>query len=1509
MNLNSKIIKKITKIILWTIISFLSILIIVFILLNIPSVQTYIAKRVANYFSEEMQTEIRIDKVKITLKLDISFENLLILDKHKNIMLAVESANCDIDKISILKNKIIINSASLHKSTFNLTKYKNETDLNIKFIIDYFKPQKKTEKKSKWKVSIKHFLLNNANFNYHNNHNLPYHKDNFLDFSHLKISNLNLIFNNINVFGDTIIGNIKNLSFADSSGFLIKNFNANLIFRPQKISLNSLYFETLKSKIHTDIDIKFKQASDFNDILNKIYFDANFYKSEFYTNDVCFLAKKIEKFDNKITFSGIFEGCISNFKTKNFKIHYNKNTVLNGSFNFKGLPDIKTTQLEAKIDYLLTNYYDIVSFNLPQNKKIIIPSKIANLKDIIFVGEFNGYYNKFVSNAKIKTLAGIFNYNLNVAPFRETVKYEGQIESPNFNISYIDTNYNITNISLLSKINGTGLTIKNAIFNLESKFNYIVYKNNKFENINSNIDYKNRTLKGFININDNKINAEISSFLNFNKTLPSIQISGKIENAQLKTINIIKFKNDNLLTTNFEADLNGNNLENLVGYIKLKNIHYKELNESYLLNNFHFNSDFNIKKEHKITVQSDWIDGDISGNFIYSDVASSLKNIIGRFFPSIIKNEPNPKNSKFYVVSKDTLIRNKNLNFNFLVKNSEPISKLFAPQFISYGSSRIVGIVDVKKDFFYINYYSDSTLWRNFLMKEFNATSKTIDSSLFLNLSINNLLVSRKDNINFENIIFKSVVKQEKIKYHLNWKNNKKSIINNNGDIEGEVLLLNQPIIKANINKGTITINDSVWKIHENNNIEYDSNIIKIDNLEISTNSQSIKINGIITDNEEKSLTIGLKNFNISDLDILMKNRSFDLDGYINGKVEIANIFKNISLISNLEVIDFGINDQKIGNALIVSAWDNRKKGLFVNTDVIYKGNIGTSQPIVLQGYIYPQKNEIDFTADLLNFKLKVIEKYLKTIFKSVEGYASGKLFITGSFSKPQLAGKIRLMRSFFGVDYLNTSYTLNQEIEIQNDKIIFNNLKLVDEKNNIAILNGYLKHKNFKDFSVNIQLQTDEFFVLNTNQSLNNQFYGKAFITGACRIYGEAPNIVIESQVETQKNSEIFIPISYTTSVSKSSFISFVDVSKKENKVDLNVLSASQTNQQINKGLSIDLLLKVNEFAKFHIFLDPSTGGSLHGNGNGNLKLFVNTKGEFNIFGTYTISAGEYKMVLKDVIQRNFDIENGGTITWTGDPTDADINIKAYYSTKASLNSLFAIDSSNLNNNYRKIPVYSTLTLTGKLLNPNVKFGIELPNTDNNTKSMFYNVLDTTNDQNMIRQTFSLLVLGRFESNSNIYGNVIGEGVGMSSMDLITNQLNNWASQYIKDVSIGLNYKMADQLTTDELQIALSKDFFNERLTINSNVGVGGQNKNTSTTQQNNNNFVGEATIEYKITPDGRFVAKAYNLTNTDQYTNQNIPYKQGAGFVYRVNYNKFSDLFKRKKKETKVIQNQKKQ
>ncbi|MCE1202309.1 MAG: translocation/assembly module TamB domain-containing protein, partial [Bacteroidia bacterium] len=98
---------------------------------------------------------------------------------------------------------------------------------------------------------------------------------------------------------------------------------------------------------------------------------------------------------------------------------------------------------------------------------------------------------------------------------------------------------------------------------------------------------------------------------------------------------------------------------------------------------------------------------------------------------------------------------------------------------------------------------------------------------------------------------------------------------------------------------------------------------------------------------------------------------------------------------------------------------------------------------------------------------------------------------------------------------------------------------------------------------------------------------------------------------------------------------------------------------------------------------------------------------------------------------------------------------------------------------------------------------------------------------------------------------------------------------------------------------VALSTQLFNERVTIDGNFGM----VNNRNATQNASNIVGDVDINVKLTRDGRLRLRGYNHSNVNNWISASAfdrysPYTQGVGLSYRQEFDRFNEIFRRKRK-----------
>ena len=169
--------------------------------------------------------------------------------------------------------------------------------------------------------------------------------------------------------------------------------------------------------------------------------------------------------------------------------------------------------------------------------------------------------------------------------------------------------------------------------------------------------------------------------------------------------------------------------------------------------------------------------------------------------------------------------------------------------------------------------------------------------------------------------------------------------------------------------------------------------------------------------------------------------------------------------------------------------------------------------------------------------------------------------------------------------------------------------------------------------------------------------------------------------------------------------------------------------------------------------------------------------------------------------------------------------------------------------------------------------------------------------NQNINNNFISLLIINSFVSPNTGIGQTATSGatlLGKSASEVLSNQLSNWLSQISKNVNIGVNYRPGDNISQEEVEVALSTQLFNDRVTVSSNLGVA-TGQNTTSSNKNSNQIVGDVDIEVKL---NKFLKLfVYNHTNQYDILQYTAPYTQGLGIVYRKEFNTVKDLIRKKK------------
>ncbi|MBN1181472.1 MAG: translocation/assembly module TamB domain-containing protein [Bacteroidales bacterium] len=1447
-------------------------------------VQNYLGEKIFNSLSKKTEHNFSFRKLKIGLFTKVVVYDLLINDQSHDTLFFMPKVQVNLRQFNrqdrILHfSKVYIDNACIkfHEDSLQV--------LNITTFLNSLKKDKADTTKKKWNLYISNLQINNSSFE------IKKYKSEEkagLNFSDLQLHDFNLKAKGFQMEEDSISMFINALSFADKSGFTLDNFSAYT-----GVSQYGICFQkgVLMTPEHTmlsfeDISLLFSNFKD----LSKGNFSKNvkiktlFNPSSISYTDLWYFSDKIPRKQDLVTFSGNIYGRLNSLKLRDMAITMGTHTTFKGKIDMDGLPDAKNTFLFIDIDHFATTMADINTILL-QNKPghSELPPTLYESGLIQYKGKFTGFIDDFVSYGVVFTDLGIISTDLLIKP--DTARYvgfKGSIKAFNFDIgAFTGRTDKLGKISLVANIKGSSSQENKIYADLNGKIMKFELLGYAYKNMELNGKISDKFFDGSFTIDDPNLQFDFTGNMDFSNNIPVFNFNAQLEHANLYQMHLIDDDSLYNISCNITADFKGFDIDELDGKITLLNSTFTKTGKTLEIDKLSILARHTDKKD-RLDIFSDFFTGYISGEYDFSKISQAVYKFKSNYLSSLIKEK---------IQLPDT-IYNK-FNYYFEMGETQALCEFFFPSFCISKGSLIYGNICPFEDEFNLTCFSPELTTANKPWTNFQLSIISSDSVFSINAGCENFQIAQ--NLKLENFTLISDVINNNIYFNARW-NNWDSLLNKGNIIASakinSSIISSKPKIDFYLQPSEIIYGTTKWQIHESS-IKYDSAFLAVNNIKLTNEERELIIKGQLSGKREDLLYIDIHNFNMASINIFTEPKGLLFSGNLNGTATISEIFTNPIIDSDFLIDTLSLNKEKFGETIVHTKWDNTLKQIGINTQ-IKRGNINT---IEINGNLVPETKIMAFNIHLDKLKMNLLTPYLSSTFSNINGVASGDLLLTGTTHKPQLNGSLVLQKAALTINYLKTDYYFADVITIENNNLLFNNIELHDHQGNKATLNGSITTKYLKDIGLNLTLAAKSFCMLHTTAYDNSQFYGNAYATGNIKITGPSQNIHITAQIKTERNTEFSIPLSSENEIYENDFISW-----RSSKDTLNKQQSPKKYEVNASGITLDFEIELTPDAEAQLIFDPKVGDVIKSRGAGNINLNINTLGKFQMYGDYKIEEGDYLFTLENVINKKFKVERGGTIIWNGDPSDADIDIAAVYKLKTSVAPI--LNKANTEQVSRRVNVECRTYLTNKLQNPTINLDIAIPGADEETRTALKRI--TSNEEDKNKQFLSLLVLNSFyvpqdnlnTTNTNQTSSTSSSKVaGVTTSELLSNQLSHWLSQISNDFDIGVNYRPGDEITSDEVEFALSTQLLNDRVSINGNLDVDMGNAQQDPSNQNTtstaatNDIMGDFDVDVKITKSGKLRVKAFNRAN-DRMLVEKSPYTQGVGLFYREEFDSFGEL-----------------
>lgn len=1437
------------------------------VILSISAVQTKIGNYVTNKINKDFGTNLTVKKVDLSLLGMVQLKGIQIRDHHKDTLIFVNKLKTSlINAKRILDSEVNLNSISLEDAVFYMKTYKGEKDDNLTVFIDAFDSGKPRDSLSN------PFILKSTNV-YVDNLNYKIIDTNKKDSLIYEVSNAGGSLQDFAVVGPNFYSKIRGLHFSDKYGMEVTNLTTDFSYSKSAMHFIKTTLETQKSNIKADIHFTYMRE-DLVDFNNKVQINANFLKSKVAVSDIKNFYNELSGNDI-LTFTGEFDGKLNNFGVTKLNLFSKKDLKIKGDLSF--VNSVNTERgfiFEGDLDNLTATYKDLKS-TLPNVLGRNLPSEFEKLGKFDIKGFVKVTPDQIQADIAVDSEIGSTITDLQISNIDEIdyATYQGKIKFTNFNVGVFFNDPLFGKISLVGDVNGSGFKLNNIDTSFDGDISKLQFKDYTYTNITANGEYQNNKFDGELVIDDNNFQMKFNGLADLSSKIHKFDFKSDIAYLNLKETNL--FTRDSIanLKGSIILDIEGNTLDDIVGNAVFKDVFYTNQKKEFSFKEFKVLSMVKDSVKNIELISEDIAKGYVRGKFTFSEVAEVAQNALGSIYT----------NYQPYKVSS-----NQFLDFNFTVYNQ--VINVFFPEVYIDDNTKIKGKIASNKDLLrltfsspkmdiYGNEFKDILLRTDNQNKFYNSylTASEINTPYYKVSKFN--LINKTEN---DTLFFKSEFNGGK----LNKENFNLDFYYTINEDEKSVL---------GFEKSTFELKETAWNINPDkkntDKIVFDlkNNEFNFSQFKLVSGEQEIKFKGILKGDSEKDLAVDFKKVKLQSF--LPEIDSLSLKGKVSGNLDFVQNNDVYKPEAALIIENFQVNDFNQGEMAINIIGNNSYEKY--NVDLSIKNESVKSIAAVGDLDFTNTRPLIDLEVFLEDYHLEAFSPLGQDVISSLRGSVTGNFYLRGFLRNPEMEGSLTLKNAGLKFPYLNVDYDFDGDATVTLDQqsFILEDINLLDTKYNTkGKFLGSITHQNFEQWFLDLEILTDNLVALDTENTEEALYYGTVFMDGSVSISGLTEQITIDVNAKTNPNSTFVVPLKDVETVDSYSLIHFksAETNTEERQRELA--------KEAIKGLDLNIDLEVTKDAEAQVVIDEVNGSQLKGRGSGNLQIRINTRGKFDMFGDYRIDNGVYDFKYGGIINKPFIIQKGGTVSWNGNPYEANLDVTAIYKAKANPGVLLQNFSTN-----RKEEIDLVTRITGGLFDSKQELDIQLTNVDPTIASELEFILNDNNINEKTTQFISLLAFGSFRNPDNVDFDVNNTIAGTASSAIagaFSSLLNNPDSKF----QLGLDYQQGQVNDIDRLNIDNQVDLsvstqLSDRVIINGKVGV-------PIGAETQSSVIGEVKIEVLLNREGNFRGVIFNRQNEIQYSQQEEGYTQGAGFSYQVNFNNLSDLLKKVglKKEKKV-------
>ncbi|WP_127846301.1 translocation/assembly module TamB domain-containing protein [Psychroflexus aestuariivivens] len=1290
---------------------------------------------------------------------------------------------------------------------------------------------------------------------------------------------------------ESLSAELNKFQFIEASGFELKKFAFVANLNSDNFQLQNLNLATNRSEINGNLNLSYNSLQDLINHPKSTDFSLGFSNFNLDANEIFLFSPDLKSntylkviAKNKINGNLNIDGRLADFNVEKFNLNWGKNTNFNTKGRISKITSPDSLQLNLKSYSFKSNRVDIQKFVNAEDLGIQIP------KSININGQLNGGLQALSTKTKLQIPEGKIDLNGEFSN-KNKIAYKADLEIDDLELGQLLENPSLGKLNMKLQSSGEGKDLNSLDAKLTSQIDSLDYENYSFKGLVINGDLKNGKGDVKLDYKDKHLDLALNSKITLDSVSPKFEIDLDLKGARLSALGLTD--KDIRTKLNLKAMFEGNS-ETFHFESQMKDAVAVYNDQTYYIGDLSTVADID-ENESTMSISSNFLNANFDANANLNAISKAIQKHLAHYYKESSNQEKTEENSKSVVF---------NLKADFY--ETPVISEVFADGIqkmdtlhtkISFDESKANLSAEMNLPF--LNYQDNKVENLNFIL---SSDESTLDFNFgFDQVEAGPLQIAKT---NFEGHFADNTLaldfnafKDEKQFFHIMTTLSKTEDGNYSFHVQPKDLYLN----------------GKLWQIPENNAIEYIRNdgdeSIQASDFDLTRNDQFIKIR----DNfDVKSQHIGLEfqHFSLSTLTNYLNPEQRIARGEMNGNFIIVEPLKTLGILANLEVKDLSITEVALGNLKMEAEALNQETYDF---QMSLKDK-GVDFDLVGDYFTTVEDSKLDLDFNLNKLELATVQQFSEEFIKDAEGYLEGSVKIEGPLDDIKYDGILTFNQAGFNLKPLNTKFNFkNESITLKNEEIAFSNFQIQDQKGNIFKIDGDISTESMINPKFNLDFKADKFQLLNSTAKDNDLYYGKLQFDADAKLRGDLNFPVLDLDLTINENTNLtyLVPESQASIEEREGVVVFVNKKNPENiltKTDEEKLDAMITGIELNSNIKIQPKTEVN------VVINKRTGDNLKIKGGGDFQFKINRNAKMNLVGKYEVNDGHFELNLYNIVKRKFDIAKSSSVTWTGDPMNANLDIRAIYNIETSASSLMAAQTTGENvavkNKYRqKLPFMVYLNVDGEIDSPKLTFKLDMPEANQGAiNGSVYGRITQLNQQEeqLNKQVFSLLVLNKFYPESGTDGSQGGPAsIARENLNqAISDQLNTFSEKLTGNTGVQLSFDVNSytdyqgetvQERTD-VDINAQKKLFDDRLIVQagSQVNVQGEQRPGENTA-----VVGNVSLEYLITENGRWRLKGFRKSEYENVIDGQV-FVSGIALIFRREFNKFRVLWDKSYRES---------